>query len=345
MSTLENSAKTIISNRDIHPLSLFFFYLFVILCPMFSLHPLLLSLSFVMGAIYVRVLFDRQTLMKSLLSFPPFALLLVLINGLTSHYGESILFYINGNRITLEALLRGFFMALALWAVLLWCLNFQKVLSRDKLIWLFSAWAPRLGLTISMVLHYLPNLRRRFQEVHDAELAMGHEGHSRMQKIRQSSIEFSTVLSWSLESAIETGDSMDARGYALHHKTSYNRFHWNSRSLCFLILTLILGPLSLTGTIRLRSAIRFYPTFALSKAGPGMVFTALVYFCLTALPLLTSQMPLRAQTALPLLSNSRQEKGPVDPGLLSNLTRADSQSTPSHRSDRIRRKPQKGGHQ
>lgn len=330
MSTLENSAKTITSNRDIHPLSLFFFYLFVILCPMFSLHPLLLSLSFVMGAVYVRVLFDRRTLMKSLLSFLPFALLLVLINGLTSHYGESILFFINGNRITLEALLRGFFMALALWAVLLWCLTFQKVLSRDKLIWLFSAWVPRLGLTISMVLHYLPNLRRRFREVHDAELAMGHEGHSRMQKIRQSSIEFSTVLSWSLESAIETGDSMDARGYALHHKTSYSRFHWNSRSLCFLILTLILGPLSLTGTIRLRSAIRFYPTFALSKAGPGMVFTALVYLFLTALP---------------LLSSSRQEKKPVDPGLLSNLTQAESQSTPSHRSDRIRRKPQKGGHQ
>ncbi|MDD6666984.1 MAG: energy-coupling factor transporter transmembrane component T [Lachnospiraceae bacterium] len=330
MSTLENSAKTITSNRDIHPLSLFFFYLFVILCPMFSLHPLLLSLSFVMGTIYVRVLFDRRTLMKSLLSFLPFALLLVLINGLTSHYGESILFFINGNRITLEALLRGFFMALALWAVLLWCLTFQKVLSRDKLIWLFSAWAPRLGLTISMVLHYLPNLRSRFQEVHDAELAMGHEGHSRMQKIRQSSIEFSTVLSWSLEIAIETGDSMDARGYALHHKTSYNRFHWNSRSLCFLILTLILGPLSLAGTIRLRSAIRFYPTFALSKAGPGMVFTVLVYFCLTALP---------------LLSSSRQEKGPVEPGLLSNLTQAESQSTPSQLSDQIRRKPQKGGHQ
>ena len=193
-----------------NPAVIFLFYLMVMICPMLTLHPVILGISYCMAASYVGRLLGGKALKKSLLGWIPIALILVLANMLSVHNGETILFFLNGNPITMEAGIRGLLMSVSLWTILLWGLTMQRVITQDQLIWLFGKWAPRLGLTIGMILHYIPELHRKYRSVHTAELAMGHEGETGLSRKLQSVKEFSTVVSWSLEDSIETGDASNS---------------------------------------------------------------------------------------------------------------------------------------
>lgn len=271
---------------ETHPITIFLFYIFAILCPMFTLHPLILTISASFAALYVGIIFGRRVLRKWLLGFFPFSLIVILANTLSSHYGESILFYLNGNPITKEAIIRGALMALVIYVILLWGVSMQRVITTEMLIYLFGTWAPRLGLTISMALHYIPELYKKFNKVHETELAMGYEGKKRVEKIRQSVKEFSTVLSWSLEDAIETGDTMEARGYGLNKKSTYRKFLITTKDMIAIILILILGIDSLLGILQVSTEVHFYPTFELSENWIKIGIVSMVYIFLLCMPLI-----------------------------------------------------------
>lgn len=70
------------------------------------------------------------------------------VNTLFTHNGRTVLFYINGLRITLEAFCYGLAAAAMLSAIVIWFMSFNLVMSADKLIYLFGKAAPVLGLTL-----------------------------------------------------------------------------------------------------------------------------------------------------------------------------------------------------
>lgn len=237
-----------------------------------------------MAASYVGRLLGGKALKKSLLGWIPIALILVLANMLSVHNGETILFFLNGNPITMEAGIRGLLMSVSLWTILLWGLTMQMVITQDQLIWLFGKWAPRLGLTIGMILHYIPELHRKYRSVHAAELAMGHEGETGFSRKLQSVKEFSTVVSWSLEDSIETGDAMEARGYGLPGRSSYSPYRMERRDAFALAIVLLLGFVSILGILLPTSRVQTYPTFDLPQWNATLVMTDLVYLILCSLP-------------------------------------------------------------
>lgn len=273
----------------VHPAGCFLFYMFAVLCPMFTLHPVILTEALILAGVYAARTAGTKTLRKALLWGIPLLAFFGLMNMLTSHHGETILFFMNGNRITKEAFIRGLLMGLDIESVLIWFLSFQKVMTDEKMIFLFGRWAPKLGLTISMILHYIPVLRKRYGEVHAAEMAMGQEGTGRLGRIRQRSKELSTVVSWSLEKAIDQGDSMEARGYGLPHKTSYARYRFGAEDGVFLALVILSGVLSLLLAAAPVCRAWFYPYFKMAGISRGLIFMMASYLALSALPILASR--------------------------------------------------------
>ena len=82
-----------------------------------------------------------------------------------------------------------------------------------------------LGLTLSMIFRFIPLLKARFREISMGQRCMGrHVTGGFMAKLRQVTKEVSILISWSLEAAIETSDSMEARGYGLPGRTSFHLF-------------------------------------------------------------------------------------------------------------------------
>ncbi len=76
---------------------------------MFSLHPVILAVSFVSGFCYSVLLNGRKALRFSLAVLLPTAFAVALLNPLFNHAGATILFYLNENPVTLESMEYGGF--------------------------------------------------------------------------------------------------------------------------------------------------------------------------------------------------------------------------------------------
>ena len=59
------------------------------------------------------------------------------------------------------------------------------------------------------------------------------------EKIRHFANEFSTLITWSLESSMETSMSMESRGYGLKGRTSFNRFRFTLKDTFTIIIMLV----------------------------------------------------------------------------------------------------------
>lgn len=57
------------------------------------------------------------------------------------------------------------------------------------------------------------------------------------------------LLTWSLEEAVQTADSMAARGYGLKKRTSYEHFQWRKRDTKFMAVLIALFVIPLLGYI------------------------------------------------------------------------------------------------
>ena len=127
-----------------------------------------------------------------------------LVNGLFVHNGATVLFYISGNRITLEAIMYGASMSVMFSAMVIWFSCFNVIMTAEKLIYIFGKFAPVLGLTLSMIFRYIPLLKARFQEIRLGQECLGRNMKNQkgiMAKIRQFGKEISILISWSLESS------------------------------------------------------------------------------------------------------------------------------------------------
>ena len=190
---------------------------------------------------------------------------MAVVNTLFTHNGATVLFYLNGGRITLEAFLYGLAAAAMISAVIIWFSCFNVVMTSDKFIYLFGKAAPVLGLTLSMVFRFLPLLKTRYQEISMGQKCMGRHGQKGLlARARQTVKEVSILISWSLEASIETSDSMEARGYGLPGRTSFHLFRFTHRDKNLLLALLAAGLPAAAGCMAGLTSIYYYPKIALS---------------------------------------------------------------------------------
>lgn len=233
--------------QEDHPIDQFFYFCAVLVVTMFSDHPVFLGISFLGSLLVAMCAQKQQVLVYCLKVVLPFMLLMTVYNFLFSHNGATVLFYLNDHAMTMEAAIYGGVMAIRFGSSLLWAYSMQKVLTEDKILYLLSGLFPRLALTISMIFRYLPLICKRYDKVKMAQACMGRDLSklSRVQRLRQKCKEISIVVAWSMESSIETGDSMEARGYGIQRRTSFHLFRFrraHGMELA-LYLLLILGVL------------------------------------------------------------------------------------------------------
>lgn len=235
-------------------------------------HPLFLFTSFA-AALFYLLLWGKKKALKT--QFPTLLTLMLLTtfgNPLLSHNGATVLFYLNGNRMTLEALIRGFFAGLSICTVLLWFACMNLVITNDQYIYLFGRSLPVVSLTISMMLRYLPMMRRRYRKIEEVHRTLGDDPEETVfDRMRIFGRNFSTMLSWTLEDSIDTGDSMEARGYRLGRRTCFHRYVYGKKEVLRTAFLLMGCALTLSGELRPFSGMCFYPTFTLPGV-PGAAY-------------------------------------------------------------------------
>ncbi|MBE6776383.1 MAG: energy-coupling factor transporter transmembrane protein EcfT [Ruminococcaceae bacterium] len=228
--------------KSVHPISAFAFYVFAFLLSMTASHPFFLAVSFIAGLVYDIKLSGKKAVSFLLKVILPLVCLITLFNGIFSHYGVTVLFEMhNGNNFTLEALVFGFVFSVRTSSALLWLNSFNEIITSDKFIFLFGRVSPKIALVISMVLRFIPLVRSQSEEIKKAEMGAGNLPTDKdfFGKVRHGTRRLSILISWTLEKGIDTADSMKARGYGLHARTSYNNYRFNFKDALFMISTLI----------------------------------------------------------------------------------------------------------
>ena len=140
---------------------------------MFAANPVLSLTALLGGILFCAMLVRRSRVPGDIGFYVPLFLLVAVTNPLFSHNGVTPLFFLNGNPVTLEALLYGFALAVAVVGVLLWCKGYSEVMTGDKFLYLFGSVIPRLALVLSMALRFVPQFRRQMRRVRCAQKTMG----------------------------------------------------------------------------------------------------------------------------------------------------------------------------
>lgn len=271
-----------------HPVVTASYYTIVIGILMFSNSPLFLISAIAIGMCYDMLLKGRRSLRNNLFIILFMSFLTVLINALFTHNGSTVLFYLGNNRVTLEAACYGLAMALMLSGVVIWFSSFNVVMTSEKLIYIFGRFAPVLGLTLSMIFRFVPLLRTRFELIGEGQKAL-YAGDEKgfIGKIRQFGKEVSILVSWSLESSIESADSMAARGYGLKGRTSYNLFKIRAADIMTLLLSMLLGGVTITSYAAGVNKLYYYPVIRVVESSPKWLELAgyISFIALLAMPL------------------------------------------------------------
>ena len=172
-------------------------------------------------------------------------------------------------------------------AIIIWFSCFNIIMTSDKFIYLFGKIAPVLGLTLSMIFRFIPLLKNRFVEISNGQKCMGSNySDGIIGKVRQFLKKLSILISWSLESSIETADSMEARGYGLKGRTSFHLFKFTRRDRYMFLFIILFGGLSLFGLAMGKATMYYYPKIVMGKVDIATIVTMISYSILLISPII-----------------------------------------------------------
>ena len=283
-------------NRDTfsgyHPGINFLYFGLVFLFTMFLLHPVSLLISLGCALCYAIYLNGRKAVRFSLRFLLPMMLLAAVLNPAFNHEGATILTYLpSGNPLTMESMLYGLTAALMLAAVITWFFCYNAVMTSDKFVYLFGRVIPALSLVLSMTLRFLPKFKAQLQVVSEAQRCIGRDTSegSLLQRAKNAITIFSIMVTWALENAIETADSMKSRGYGLPGRTAFSIYRFDERDKTALLWLLFCGVYLLSGWAAGGFSWRYYPTIRGAAVTPFTVSFQIVYLALCLTPVILNR--------------------------------------------------------
>ncbi len=272
--------------EDYNPIVISMYFLSVIGILMLSQNPILLFFGFI-GAVFYFVMKGVGGARAHALYLVLFTIL-SLINPLVSHNGKTVLFFVNNAPVTLEAAVYGAVNSGALVTALYFFASFSKIMTRDKLLYVFGRLSPKLALVLSMGLRYVPLFKDRARRIGESQRALGlYKEDNLFDKIKGDLRVFSILITWALENGITTADSMAARGYGERRRTYYSIFRFGRADIFMLVITLVCTSIILIGLALGTVDFTFYPTLQLASVTPLGTVTYAAYGILVMLPVFT----------------------------------------------------------
>jgi energy-coupling factor transport system permease protein len=195
----------------------------------------------------------RKNLFCSLRFLLPLVFILGLLNPLFVRRGATILFYLFGNPVTLEATLFGFNQSLLILSTIVLFISFNKIIDHAAFLYLTARWMPRTALVISIALNTMARLKNRIVALTDVQKTRGMDMKKNKIKTGLWLLNLFTVRS--LEEGLETAVVLKARDYGITRRTSYRAYGFGLRDAFNLFIMLFLFTLLL---ISIDSYV-FYP--------------------------------------------------------------------------------------
>jgi len=270
-----------------HPIINFLYFGFVFVFSMFFMHPACLAVSLFCAFAYSIFLNGRRAVRFNFLYMLPLMAVTALINPAFNHEGATILTYLpGGNPLTLESMAYGIAAAAMLISVICWFSCYNAVMTSDKFVYLFGRVIPALSLILSMTLRFVPRFKAQIKTVSDAQRGVGRDvsSGSVFQRAKKGLAILSIMVTWALENAIETSDSMRSRGYGLNGRTAFSIYRFDRRDKYALLFLLFCGAYIIAGVCLKAVYWRYFPTVKGMTLQPYSASVFLAYFALCIAP-------------------------------------------------------------
>ncbi len=270
--------------QDHNPIVVFVYFLLVTVVCVLCMTPTVTLISLAGAVILDSVVSEKRGIGKHLRMLLIF-FLLSLLNPFLYHNGVTVLFVLNDNPITLEALLYGVCAALMVISVLYWFGSFSVIMTEDRLLYVFGVFSPKLALLFSMTLRYIPLFSKQAKRINNVQKALGlYKEDNAIDSIRGGVRIFSALMTWGLENGIITADSMAARGYGVRKRTFFTIWKFGGRDFMLLLTELVLGGIVIAGRVLKAVYFSFYPAFESAKPSPLGIAALAGYALLVLLP-------------------------------------------------------------
>ena len=267
-----------------HPVNNLLFFAIVLAVAMTVRHPVYVGITLLSGIVALRIPPGGRGggLLPMLL---PMALLAALINPAFNHRGVTILFYLpSGNPVTLESILYGLGAAGMLSGVVVWFAFWCRMMTADKLVYLFGRVVPALSLVLSVTLRFVPLFVCRLRQARDAQQGLYPAEKGRLAPLRRGIRVFSALITWGMEQAIETADSMRARGYGLPGRRAYTLYRFDRRDRYMLAWLVFCGLFLAAGALAGAMQWEYYPVVTGTPLGGVSGLFPLCYLALCLTP-------------------------------------------------------------
>jgi len=268
-----------------HPVVNFLYFALILSFSMIFMHPVCLLISFIAALIYSITLKGKKAVRFSVVYLLPLLFITALVNPAFNHEGATILTYLkSGNPLTLESITYGIAAATMLAAVICWFSCFNEIMTTDKLVYLFGRIIPSLSLILSMVLRFVPRFKVQIKHISNGQKGIGRDisNGSMVQRVKHGIKILSIMVTWALENAIETADSMKSRGYGLSGRTAFSLFRFDQRDKKALMSILLMGLYIIIGAMSGGLSFRYFPTMKGSSLDlyTGSIFLSYLMLCL-----------------------------------------------------------------
>lgn len=216
---------------------------------MFLIHPLFLVCSVILSLSYCFIVNGKKTI-KLAIGLIPVFFAVSLLNPVFNTDGVKILFtYFAGRPYTWEALCYGMAIGAMFITIMLWFACYNKVMTSDKFMYIFSHMIPSVSLVLTMVLRLIPGYSRRLMQIYWARRCTGKsgEGMYMSKRLREGMTIVSALATWSLEGGVITADSMKSRGYGCGRRSSFSNYSFEVRDkIMFIFMAVLMSAVAVS---------------------------------------------------------------------------------------------------
>ena len=271
-----------------HPLVNFAYYTAVIIFSMIFMNPVFIAISVTAAVAYIFVCSGKSAAIKRLFAAIPFMILTAAINAAFNHEGATVLTYLpSGNPLTAESIFYGLAASAMLIGVIYHFTGFNKTITSDKLMYLFGKISPSLALVLTLTLRFVPRFTHQIKNVATARSAVFKSRKNGMiHKAKEGISVLSIMITWSMENAVDTADSMKSRGCGLDGRTAFSLFAFEKRDVFALFAVIFMSVIIIVGASGGAVHFRYFPTVAAHKITPTSVLVIAAYAALCFMPVI-----------------------------------------------------------
>lgn len=270
-----------------HPAVNFIFFTAAIYGAVSFKHPVFLAIAYVCAFAYSVKRCGKRAVIFNLCLLP-LILAFALYYSSYHHFGVTV-WKKNfiGNNITLESFVYGLVIGLRFATLCMWLEAMFRVVSSDKVVYLFGKISPLLALFLTILLRLIPRIGNETRRINLAQKGIGRGSNQGdlFQRLMNCLRIFSMLITWMISALALESDSMRSRGSLLRGRTAFSIYRFDNRDRAFVIALFSCITLTAMGVILGASKMWYNPRIIWRPLNAIGVLTAIGYLTLCMMPM------------------------------------------------------------